>query len=181
MKPHEDRLVSLALSLGAQKAEIIQANQLVLDAAFRDICQTNACGLYGACHTCPPDAGDIKGLMARVREYPKGLWYQTISSLEDSFDYEGMMAAKQQHMALSLRLQERLPPLLPAGFLHLGCGGCGICETCTKPLDLPCRFPDKALYSLESHGVDVYQTTKTTQLKYINGPNTVTYFGAVLF
>ena len=35
--------------------------------------------------------------------------------------------------------------------------------------------------SLEGYGVDVYNTTKDTPLKYINGQNTVTYFGMILF
>ena len=47
--------------------------------------------------------------------------------------------------------------------------------------DEPCRFPEKALPSLEAYGVDVYNTTKDTDLKYINGQNTVTFFGMVLF
>ena len=45
----------------------------------------------------------------------------------------------------------------------------------------PCRHPDKALASLEGSGVDVYNTTKDTPLKYINGQNTVTFFGMVLW
>ena len=42
-------------------------------------------------------------------------------------------------------------------------------------------MPEKALSSLEAYGIDVYQTTKDTDLKYINGADTVTYFGIVLF
>ena len=34
---------------------------------------------------------------------------------------------------------------------------------------------------MEAAGVDVYNTTRDTPLKYINGQNTVTYFGLVLF
>ena len=33
---------------------------------------------------------------------------------------------------------------------------------------------------LEGYGIDVFNTTKDTPLKYINGENTVTYFGIVL-
>ena len=43
------------------------------------------------------------------------------------------------------------------------------------------RFPERALPSVESYGIDVYNTVKGTELKYINGPNTVTYFGMVFF
>ena len=42
-------------------------------------------------------------------------------------------------------------------------------------------MPEKAMSSLEGYCVDVYNTTKDTPLKYINGQNTVTYFGAILF
>ena len=34
---------------------------------------------------------------------------------------------------------------------------------------------------MEGYGIDVYQTSKPTELKYINGQNTVTFFGIVLF
>ena len=65
--------------------------------------------------------------------------------------------------------------------LHLTCCGCRLCEKCAKVTGEPCRFPEKALPSLEAYGVDVYNTTKDTDLKYINGQNTVTFFGMVLF
>jgi hypothetical protein len=42
-------------------------------------------------------------------------------------------------------------------------------------------MPQKALSSLEAYGVDVYQTTQNTGLKYVNGPDTVTFFGMILF
>ena len=63
--------------------------------------------------------------------------------------------------------------------LCLSAGGCRLCERCAKLDDEPCRMPDKAMTSLEACGVDVYNTTKKTELKYINGQNTVTFFGAV--
>ena len=33
---------------------------------------------------------------------------------------------------------------------------------------------------MESYGIDVYRTSTSTTLKYINGQNTVTYFGIIL-
>lgn len=61
------------------------------------------------------------------------------------------------------------------------CGGCRLCRVCAKRDNQPCRHPEAALTSLECCGIDVYHTTKDTDLKYINGTNTVTYFGMVLF
>ena len=50
-----------------------------------------------------------------------------------------------------------------------------------KKEGLPCRNPASAMPSMESCGIDVYNTTKGTELKYSNGENTVTYFGIALF
>jgi len=41
--------------------------------------------------------------------------------------------------------------------------------------------PDRAMPSLEAYGINVSLLAKTSGMKYINGANTVTYFGAVLF
>ena len=177
----EREMIEAALHCGAAKAECAPGEKVVLSPTFRDICQSNGCGNYGRCYMCPPDVGEIEPLIARVRSYPKGLLYQTIHEIEDSFDFEGMMEGGKLHMLCSQKLQATLAPHLPKGFLHLTAGGCRLCDTCAKQKEAPCPFPDKALPSLESYGVDVYQTASSTSLKYINGQNTVTYFGMVLF
>lgn len=178
---NHDSLIQLALDSGATKATVISQEQIVTSAAFRDICVSNGCGLYDKCWMCPPDVGNIDVLMAEIRKYSHGLWYQTIRELEDSFDFEGMTEAGRLHVLVSQKIQNKLKELLPTEFLHLSCGGCRLCQRCTKLDGEPCRMPEKALPSLESYGVDVYQSTKNTDLKYINGSDTVTYFGVVLF
>lgn len=174
-------LIELALNCGATKATIIPQEQIVTSSVFRDICASNGCGLYGKCWMCPPDVGEIDILMAQIRKYSHGLWYQTIRDIEDSFDFEGMTEAGNNHILVSQRIQESISDLLSGSTLHLSCGGCRLCQRCAKMDSKPCRMPEKALSSLEAYGVDVYQTTKDTDLKYINGPDTVTYFGIVLF
>ena len=176
-----EQLGKKAEVLGAYKAAVINASEVVTDASFRDICEKNSCGLFGACWVCPPECGEISVLMAKLKEYRYVFLYQTVAALEDSFDFEGMQDAKRTHSKLSQALGNALPEILGTGYLHLGVGGCGICEKCTKPEGLPCRFPDKALPSMEAYGIDVYRTVRNTELRYINGKNTVTYFGAVFF
>ncbi|MEG1427664.1 MAG: DUF2284 domain-containing protein, partial [Oscillospiraceae bacterium] len=63
--------------------------------------------------------------------------------------------------------------------LYLGAGGCGLCDTCAIVTGEPCRFPENALASLESYGVSVSELATACGMRYINGANTVTYFGAV--
>ena len=55
-----------------------------------------------------------------------------------------------------------------------------LCEQ-AKADGLPCRFPQKAIPSLEAHGIHVSKLAEACGMRYINGQNTVTYFGAVLF
>lgn len=174
-------LPSLALECGAAKAILLRREQLVTSPVFRDICKSNGCGQYGRCWVCPPEVGDIHSLIDSLGAYTTVLWYQSIAQIEDSFDIEGMFDAGRKHAQLSQRINAMLNQKGMSGFLHLSCGGCHLCERCAKQDQLPCRHPDKALASLEGYGVDVYSTTKDTSLSYINGENTVTYFGAVLF
>lgn len=173
-------LIDIALDAGAKKAAIIPVDSIVTSASFRDICKSNACGLYGRCWMCPPDIGEIQPLMAELRKYTHGLLYQTIADIEDSFDIEGMQEAGRRHAQVSQRVEAFL--MLQLGkHLHLSCGGCRLCERCAKADGLPCRKPEQALPPMEGYGIDVYNTCKPTELKYVNGQNTVTYFGIVLF
>jgi len=177
----EAALIQAALDCGAAKAACISGDQVVYSESFRDICRANQCGCYGKCWVCPPEIGEIGELIARAKTYPRGLLYQTIGTLEDSFDIEGMMAAGNRHALVSRDIQTAVSELLQKPFLHLGCGGCHLCPVCAKRTSEPCRHPESALPAMEGYGIDVYNTTRTTPLNYINGTNTVTYFGLVLF
>lgn len=181
MIPADKDLICAALEAGAHKAVILNTEDIVLSAEFRDICRNNQCGKYGKCWVCPPELPPVQTVMEKVRSYSHALWYQTVSPLEDSFDIEGMLEAGRNHVALSQRLREQTVGMLPEDTLHLSCGGCRLCPTCAKVENQPCRMPEKAMASLEGYCVDVYNTTKSTPLKYINGQNTVTYFGMILF
>ena len=176
-----DRLSALALSLGAYKASVIPVDAVETDAAFRDMCAANACGNYGRNWMCPPDAGDIHDLMAALRTYSFVLVYQTVSALEDSYDFEGMMEAGVAHNKLMITLRDRMSAENLPRVLHLGAGGCRMCEVCAKRTGEPCRHPDLAVASLETYGINVSKLAVSAGMKYINGRDTVTYFGAVLF
>lgn len=176
-----DKLISGTLALGVHKANVITTDKIELDRVFRDICASNGCGMYGKCYMCPPDVGDIDELMAEVREYDYALVYQTVSELEDSFDFEGMVAAKKAFYPISQKLRSVFREAGIEKVLHLSAGGCGVCKVCAKHTDEPCRHPNLAMASLEAYGFNVSRLAAAADMKYINGQNTVTYFGAVLF
>ena len=180
-KEYFDRLAGIVLSLGAYKAAVIPVESIETDASFRAMCASNVCGNYGRNWMCPPDAGDIQDLMAAIRTYSYALVYQTVSELEDSYDFEGMMDAGVAHNKLMIALREKLAAENLPRVLHLGAGGCRMCEVCAKRTGEPCRHPDLAVASLETYGVNVSKLAATAGMRYINGQDTVTYFGAVLF
>lgn len=174
-------LTNRALTMGATRASVIDTERIVLDPVFREMCASNACGTYGKCWMCPPDVGNIEDLMKQVSSYRYALVYQTVSELEDSFDVEGMFEARKNvsQVAQKLRGAFAIPEI--SAVLHLTVGGCGVCEVCAKRTGEPCRAPELAMASLEAYGVNVSKLAEAAGMKYINGKDTVTYFGAVLF
>ncbi len=169
------------LELGATDVRILNMDQIVTDKQYRELCASNACGNYGKCYMCPPDIGEIDLLISDLRKYSKALVYQTVHPLEDSYDFEGMMDGGKAHIDLSQSIEEEKEALFGKGALHLSCGGCRLCDNCEKRLGNPCRYPDRALTSLEAYGVDVSSTVIPLGMKYINGADTVTYFGMICY
>lgn len=176
-----ERLQKKLLEWGAYKVAVVEVKDIVFDRRFREQCASNACGCYGKNHMCPPDVGDIDELINRAKQYDKALVFQTVTPLEDSYDFEGMMAAGKSFHCLVRRLREAVRAGYAGNVLILGGGGCRECEVCAKREDLPCRKPEAATPSLEAHGIAVSELAKQAGMRYINGQDTVTYFGAMLY
>ena len=174
------QIVQQIEEMGASHAAYVETNDIPFEEEFRAACEQNACGFYNRCWTCPPDAGSIEACMARVKVFPSAVLFQTISSLEDSYDIEGMHDAAVVHNRLTLKIQETFRQM-EYECIVLGAGACGVCQTCTKPEGNPCRFPNLAVTSLEACGINVSKLAKTCGLRYINGQNTVTYFGLLFY
>ncbi len=175
-----DEICELIEGLGAFKVGYAPIGDVVFDKGYRKLCESNSCGKYGTNWMCPPDAGDIDELINRAKSFETIVVYQTVGQLEDSYDFEGMMAQAKEQSKLYLKVRNL--DILNDGrrILHLGAGGCHVCESCTKPQNQPCRYPDTAIASLETYGIEVSSLAKSTGMKYINGQDTVTYFGAIL-
>jgi predicted metal-binding protein len=138
-------------------------------------CEANVCGKYGACWTCPPAAGSLESQKEKITAFSSAFVFTTKSDLEDSFDYEGMMRAKDRHDRLSAELHEQFGKSNPV----YGAGGCTLCTPCAYPA--PCRDPDKIFPAREAAGIDVTELSRAAGLRYHNGANTVTYFSMILF
>lgn len=174
-----DQLKAFILEAGAYKVGVVPVDQIACEPEFRKLCESNACGMYGRSWMCPPLVGNVNELIQRLRAYHWAVVYQTVDELEDSYDFEGMMDAGKKMNDLTARIRRELKAQGETTSLLLGAGGCRICPRCAKLEDKPCRFPDEAITSLEAYGINVSALASQAGMKYINGVNTVTYFGAV--
>ena len=179
-KTLEDKLVKIAIDAGASGAAVVSSEKVTFRREFRADCERNSCGRYGKSWTCPPDVGDIDEMISRAKKYSHMLIFQSIRQLRDSYDFEGMKASSKAHSTLTHGLVEKLKDVISQP-LALGAGACRICPRCAKEENIPCRQPDRALASLEAYGIDVSKLAAASGLKYINGKNTVTFFGGVMF
>ncbi|MDR1247391.1 MAG: DUF2284 domain-containing protein [Clostridiales Family XIII bacterium] len=171
-----DRLRLLPLNM----AEVIDVGILIYDQEIRAMCEMNRCGRYGRAWNCPPDVGSLEELAAKCGAYNNGLLFNTVTMLEDSFDIEGMMAAGAGLHEILVEIDGILAREFQLNdYLLLGAGSCGACESCAHPD--PCRHPDKLHIPVEACGVNVVNLAKNTGFNYNNGPNTVTFFGLLLF
>ena len=169
----------LCLEMGVSNAADIPKHKLVLQSQMRFYCEKNHCGMYGRSYACPPHIGEINALMAHLSSFSQVVFFQNIYSLEDSFDYEGMTAAKNKHKQMTLQISRAVYKKYGKHqALVLSAGACDKCNTCALFTHEPCRHPDDALAPLEAYGINVSQVCNDS-LKYINGENTVTYFSAV--
>lgn len=167
-----------AEAFGFSHAGALDAATLRLRSEVRDMCATDKCGKYNKSWMCPPACGELSENTEKIRGYGWGVIVQTTAQLEDDFDIEAMEEASRRQGELFVAFREELEKDYP-GLLPLGSGGCTTCESCTWPA-APCRFPDKAMPSMEAFGLLVSDVCSDNGLPYYYGPKTLTYTGCYL-
>jgi predicted metal-binding protein len=146
---------------------------------IRHICEGNVCRNYRSTWACPPAVGTIGECRQRCSEYKKMLLLSGKYDLEDSLDFEGMKAGMISFKKMIDLFNDNVKSIL-SSYIILSNEGCMRCEKCSYPEE-PCRFPDKLFHSIEGYGFVVSDLAIQAGIHYINGNNTVTYFGAILF
>lgn len=165
---HRDELIAEARQLGFTFARVIETRDIAIEPWVRLKCRFGCSG-YGASLTCPPHSPDEDKMRAVLLRYTHGLLVQ---ASPPSRELHERLLALENHLFLGGHPEA----------LAFGAGPCPVCAAC--PPDGPCRFPEKARPSLESSGVDVYETAHRAGL-YLE-PVThrlgyVKYVGLVLF
>ncbi len=113
-----------------------------------------------------------------MRKYEHGILLQVTGRQEKRIDVKCYAETEERLrdalLAFTKRIREDHPDCLV-----LGAGGCRICPQCAYPE--PCRFPDKAMSSMEAYGLFVTRVCKDNGIPYHYGPKTITYTACVLY
>ena len=173
-----EEILALAKECGFTHVGELKMDALEFLPEVRDMCSADRCHKYGKSWTCPPGCGTLEEAAATASRYHRGVLLQTTAQLEDDFDIESMQQAevdqKNSFSSFVEQLREEYPGCLP-----MATGGCTLCAQCTYP-DAPCRFPDKAIPSMEAYGLLVSKVCEKSGLPYYYGPRTLTYTSCVL-
>jgi len=163
-----DRFRQTALELGAAGAEIIKADQLVVDERVRLKCLIPRCLRAGETPNCPPNAPDLDLVRKAFARYSWGLLIKThVEPMSDfipgsSKDESGTDRSLLFHQKTAKIVYEIERLAYKNGYsLAMGLGG-GSCKdylchglVCQFKDSGRCRFPLRARPAMEALGIDV--------------------------
>ena len=175
----KEHLIEKALEIGFTGAASLNVDTVELKQEVRDMCAMNTCRRYGTNWACPPGCGSLEECAKRVEPFKDGIIVQYAGDVEDSLDYEGMQDVQTRFAELYKEFTDWMRDIFKE-VLPLTAGSCNICKECTCP-DEPCRFPDKAISSMEAYGMVVNEVCTANQLAYNYGPQKMAYTGCYLF
>lgn len=142
---------------------------------FEEYCK--ACPNYGSVWSCPPytfSAEDYWKDYSELLVVARKINFQGEVSQEESYK---IMKEVKADMARELYELEAEEP----GSMALSAGSCDLCseEGCTRKEVLPCRYPEKMRYSIESIGGNVGLTVRKLlgiHLEWIEEGKVPSYF-----
>lgn len=137
---------------------IVNTADIHFSQQVRAMCEANTCQKYATTWACPPAVGTVEDCKSRIQQYEKMLVLSGKYMLEDSFDFEGMMASAKAFRSSCRALDAVVRPHIK-DYLMFSNEGCDLCE---------------------GNGIFVNELANLAGIHYHNGSNTVTYFGAVV-
>lgn len=173
-----EQWIETAKKCGFTYAGILNPATLKVNEMVRDTCASGRCNAYGHNWTCPPACGTLEECKKRMEKYQRGILLQTVGKLSKTIDTKGYMETEKNHKEHLLAFTKEIRKTYPSA-LCLGAGGCRICKQCAYPD--ACRYPDKAISSMEAYGLFVTQVCRDNHMEYYYGPKTIAYTACVLF
>lgn len=170
--------IEIAKTMGFDAAAPLDPKTLAAREDVRDMCAADKCGAYNKNWTCPPACGTVEECQERMCSFDHGILLQSIGHLTKAIDSKCYRETERRHMQNFYAFAEEIRKVYPNA-LCLGAGGCRVCKQCAYPE--PCRFPEKAMSSMEGYGLFVTQVCRDAGVPYYYGERTITYTACVLF
>lgn len=170
--------IEKAKEMGFDTAVPLDPGILTAREDVRAMCAADKCGAYGKNWTCPPACGTVEECQNRMRQYRRGILLQSVGHMTKTLDSKCYRETERRHLQNFHAFAEEIRKEYP-GALCLGAGGCRICKQCAYPE--PCRFPEKAVSSMEGYGLFVTQVCRDAGVPYYYGEKTITYTACVLY
>ncbi len=167
-----------AKEMGFDTAVSLDPQILTAREDVRAMCEEDKCGAYNKNWTCPPAVGTTQQCQQKMRQYQRGILLQSIGQMRKAVDSKCYRETEQRHIRNFYAFAQEIRKVYPDA-LCLGAGGCRVCKPCAYPQ--PCRFPEKAVSSMEGYGLFVTQVCRDTGAAYHHGERTITYTACVLF
>lgn len=142
-----------APQIGASSAKIINPNTVVTAAWVRFKCLFGC--PYKHRYSCPPHTPTFEETRKMLDSYTRAILFH----VEAPYSRErgkNMMA----YLEALVKLEEEL---FRDGYYKafvMPAGPCVLCKECGKAEGIPCRFPARTRPSMESCGIDVFQTAR---------------------
>jgi len=157
----------------------LESRHLVFSKEVRDLCEKNACGMYGKSWACPPGVGSIDQCKDQCSAFQSIFVFTSLGHLRKKHDVNGWHEARTVHENITEEVVKTFRSQFDR-IMALSTEGCMVCKACAYP-NQPCHFPERMFPAIEGFGINVMQLAKTGRIRYYNGPNTVTYFSIIFF
>jgi predicted metal-binding protein len=148
MKKELQRLAEKAVELGAEEAQIIDAEAIVFDSRSFLKCRFG-CNRWGRYWTCPPNL-----------EISPEKFQEAFSLYSKAIILKTTDAKTGQDVALKVEKEAMLSYQCMHAFAMVLCVWC---EECSHPE--PCRFPHLARPSMDAYGIDIGRTVEPLGMK----------------
>jgi predicted metal-binding protein len=147
---------------------------------IRALCREDKCDSYGKNYTCPPYAGSLGEIRARLKEFKHGWLLQYSKQIEVKNNKEAVIQSKLDFHNKVLMMEDRLKESGASRIWGMIGGNCGLCIPCKARSNEPCLYPDKARMSLEAVAVDVMALLDKLGLDSQFHENKITWTGCIL-
>lgn len=178
-----------AYDIGFECCGYTSTTEIDVNPKVRDMCAADRCKAYNKNWMCPPACGTLETFEAIIAKYSLCVVVQTVSILEDEFDFEGMAEAEQVHKDRFEALVQTARSTLASNsksytikqedLFPLSAGSCSVCPSCSYPEE-PCRNPSKAFVSMEAAGLLVSDVCEAASIPYFHGKGTLAYTSCLL-